>query len=217
MTAMDEIILSTPDKLLSGKAVMEVFSRCVPMIMDPYELLSKDVDFLMACLRLVSFGETMNVLFTHTCEDSKEHEYVIDLQKIVSGTKQIDPTILNTEYVTTVPNGQVVTMKPLTYGDVVEMYQTTVLIKSDELTALEAEKLIVSTMTSIIRSVDSISNVNMIREWVSQIPLGWKRQIERAVQDISQWGVDFVVKKPCMDCKEEISIQVTANPVSFFT
>lgn len=217
MTAMDEIILSTPDKLLSGKAILEVFSRTIPQVLKPNALLSKDVDFLMVCLKEVSFGSEMTVTYEHDCEKAKEHEYVVDLQSMIRQTKQIDPTTVNGEYNLTVDNGQVVTLKPLTYVNVIELYQTTMMIKSDNLTENEVETMIISTITSIIHSVDGIVDKKLIRDWVCQIPLGWKRKIERAAQDVSQWGVDFIVKKKCKDCGEEIDLQITPNPVSFFS
>lgn len=216
MTAIDEIILSTPDKLLSGKAIMEVFARCIPNIKRPYDLLSKDVDFLMACLRLVSFGQFMSVSYKHDCEDALEHDYEIDLDAIIRKTKQIDPTTISTEYKTQLPNGQTVTMKPLTYGDVVDLYQTTALIKSEDITEAEATDLIVKTIASIICDVDGIVDKDLVCEWLIQLPLGWKNQIQRAAQDVSQWGADFTVEKVCQDCGETMKIQVTTNPVSFF-
>lgn len=217
MTAMDEIIMNTPDKLLSGKAILEVFSRCIPSILRPNDLLSKDVDFLMVCLRLVSFGTTMDLSYEHSCEHAEEHKYTVDIEQMVNNARQIDPTTINTEYVMPMQNGQVVTLKPFTYVNIVELYQTTALIKSENVTAEEAKKLIISTITNIIGSVDGVKDKTFIEQWVTKIPLGWKKQIERRAQDVTQWGVDFLVKQQCPDCGEEITLQVAANPVSFFT
>lgn len=217
MTAMDEIIFATPDKLLSGKAISEVFSRCIPQIQNPLSLLAKDVDFLMVCLRMVSFGQFMPVTYGHSCDNAKENSYNIDLDALLKASKQIDPTVIAKEYSTTLPNGQVVSLKPLTYADIVELYQTTLMLKNDELSDQDAERVVVSTISSIIGTVDDISDRAMITEWVKKIPLGWKRDIEKCAQDVTQWGVDFTVKRKCQDCKEIIDITVTANPVNFFT
>lgn len=217
MTAMEEIILATPDKLLSGKAITEVFARCIPQIRKPNELLTRDVDFLMVCLRAVSFGDYMDVSYTHTCKDAKEHTYSVDLQQMIRETKAIDPTTVNEEYKATLPNGQQVTLKPLTYGNVVDLYQTTAMMKEDELSQTEAEELVISTLVNVIRRVDQVEDKEMIREWVKKIPLGWKKQLEQAAQQVSQWGVDFVSRHKCKDCGAKMEIPVTANPVSFFT
>jgi len=217
MTAMDEIVFSTPDKLLSGKAIVEVFSRCIPQILKPTELLSKDVDYLMICLRMVSFEGTMEAFFTHDCEHAKKHSYQIDLNEIIRSAKMVDPTIVKDEYRLTMTNGQVVTLKPLTYQHIVELYQTTALTKRNELTEEEAIKLVVDTITGVIRSVDTITDKDQIRQWVLAVPLGWKRQIEQAAQRVSQWGVDGIVHRACLDCGGAIELYINANPVSFFT
>lgn len=217
MTAMEEIILNTPDKLLSGKAILEVFSRCIPQIASPNDLLTKDVDFLMVCLRMVSFGDTMDVTYQHTCDNAKEHEYTVDLGKMIRATKQIDPTTIKSEYSHTLPNGQVASLKPLTYKNAVELYQTTALSKTEDLSAAEAEQLIIGTLASVIKDVDGIVDRDQIKEWVQTLPLGWKKTLERAAQSVSQWGIDFTTDQKCKDCATGMKIQVTANPVSFFT
>lgn len=217
MTAMEEIILSTPDKLLSGKAITEVFTRCIPQIIRPNDLLSKDVDFLMVCLRMVSFGSHMDITYQHSCEGALNHTYAVDLQSMLQSTKSIDPTSINTEYTHTLPNGQIVTLKPLTYGNMIELYQSTAMSKTDDISADEAEHLVIDTLTSVVKSVDTVDNKVFIREWVAAMSLGWKKQLEKQAQNVSQWGIEFTTAQQCKDCKEHLKINVGANPVSFFT
>lgn len=217
MTAIDEITLSTPDKLLSGKAIMEIFQHCIPQILKPNELLAKDVDFLLVCLRQVSFGQFMDVTYQHDCEGALNHTYSIDLQKMVRQSKQVDPTTLNEDYKATMPNGQIAVLKPMTYGNIIELYATASMSKTDDITQDEAEVLVINTLASVIRRVDDIDDKSMIREWVASIPLGWKRNLEQAAQSLTQWGIDFTTEQTCKDCKKKMSVQVSANPVSFFT
>jgi hypothetical protein len=217
MTAIDEIVLSTPDKLLSGKAITEIFIHCIPQIKKPEQLLAKDVDFLMVCLRMVSFGQFMEVVYTHDCDNAKEHTYNIDLQQMLRETKQIDATSIHETYVTTLKNGQVVHMRPLTYGNIIELYSMAALNKTDNISQDEAELLIINTLASVISDVDGIEDPLMIREWVIHLPLGWKRELEQAAQKLSHWGVDFTTRQVCKDCKKDLTVQVSANPVSFFT
>lgn len=217
MTAMEEIILSTPDKLLSGKAIIEVFAKCIPSILKPEKLLSKDVDYLTACLRMVTFGPIMKVNYRHECKDAKMHEYDVDVASVIKATKQIDPTTINVDYVLDMPNGQKVTLSPLPYDSVIKLYQTTAMLKTDSLSDEEARTLIVGSLTSIIKHVDGETDKTKIEEWVTKIPLGWKRNIEQAAQKTNTWGIDFKVTKKCLDCKEDVEIEVAANPVSFFS
>lgn len=223
LTTIDEIVLSTPDKLMSGKAIIEVFGRCIPQILKPGALLSRDVDFLMVALRAVSFGDTLEVSYAHNCKPNDEQykplnrTYKVNLQQIIRSTKNINPTTIGTEYVTTLPNGQRIQMKPLTYMEVISLYQMTAMTKNRDISEEEAEMLIVSTLAGAIHSVDGITDPTMIREWVSALQIGWKRLIEQAAQNISQWGVDLTTEHVCQDCGADIQIAVTANPVSFFT
>lgn len=217
MTAIDEIVINTPDKLLSGKAVLEIFQHCIPQIRHPGKLLAKDVDFLLVCLRLVTFGPKMEITHQHTCENAKEHTYAIDLQKMVRETKQIDATTLEETYKTTLPNGQIVKMKPLTYENVLQLYSTVAMTKADNISEQEAELLIVNTLVHAIDSVDGIEDPEMIHQWVIALSLGWKRMLEKSMRSISQWGIDLETTHKCKDCGEEMVIPVSPNPVSFFT
>ena len=216
MTALDEIIFSTPDKLLSGKAVLDVFSRCIPQVLKPMDLLTKDVDFLMICLRMVTFGQTIDVTNIHTCENAKQHTYQIDLQSMIKKTKKIDPVTINQQYNLSLPNGQQIALQPITYGSILHLYDIMVMQKTDDITSEEAEQMAISMITSIIKSVDGITDINLISDWVKQLPLGWKKQIENAVSNISDWGIDFNVTTKCKDCKEKLELAISANPVSFF-
>lgn len=218
MTAMDEIILSTPDKLLSGKAIMEVFSRCIPQIKQPENLLSKDVDFLMVCLRAATFGPLMEVSYTHDCKGAKPHTYQVELQKMINQARQVDPTTISSTFFVSMSNGQKVTLTPMTFGNVMGLYQNTAMMKSEnEITTEDANVLILTTITNIIKSVDDITDKKHIMEWVGGIPISWKRLIEKTAQESSAWGVDFKVDQTCLDCKQEIKIEITANPISFFS
>lgn len=218
MTAMDEIILSTPDKLLSGRAIMEVFARCIPQITNPEHLLSKDVDFLMVCLRAATFGPTMDVGYTHNCKDAKQHTYQVDLQKMINQARQVDPTTIGSTFHVLMPNGQKVTLTPMTFGSVMNLYQNTAMMKNDsEMTVEDAGMIVLNTISNVIKSVDDVTDKSHITEWVKGIPVPWKRQIEQAAQEASTWGVDFKVQQVCRDCKADMQIEITANPISFFS
>jgi hypothetical protein len=217
MTTIDEIVISTPDKLLSGKAISEVFAHCIPQITNTHAVLAKDVDFLLVCLRMVSFGQFMDVLYTHNCDKAREHTYSVDLQEIIRHTKSIDPTTINQEYTCTLSNGQVVSLKPMTYGDIIDIYQSTVAMKTNEMESKDTETLIINTLISVISNVDGITSREHIREWATKLSLGHKKKIQEGIQAVSEWGIDMVSHQKCKDCGESVELRVSANPVSFFT
>jgi len=82
MTGMDEIVLKTPDALLSGESTVAVIESCVPSIKDAWEVSIMDINVIFAALRIATFGNNMTV--THTCNKCKsENEYELDLSKII--------------------------------------------------------------------------------------------------------------------------------------
>ena len=61
MTAMDEIVLKTPDALFNGEATAQVISSCVPHITNPWEIPTFDLDYLLIALRVATYGENLNI------------------------------------------------------------------------------------------------------------------------------------------------------------
>ena len=217
MTAVDELAFKSPDLLYSGRSVEEVFSRCIPQVLKPRDLLSKDVDFLMLCLRMVTYGPELSITYDHKCSDeSKEHNYMVKLQPIVQQAKRIDPTITDKAFSLTLPNGQVVRLKPTTFGAMLDLNQSVDV--TDKVPSLQdVQTSVLSVLTDVIQSVDDVDNKEHIREWVTSISAGWVRMISSSLGDVGEWGAQMIHKDKCRDCGEEIEIEFSTNPVSFFS
>ncbi len=214
MVTMDEIILKTPDKLLNGTGLDEVFRRCIPQIKKPLELLARDVDFLTICLRKVSYGDEYSFDFTHTCENAKEHGYVIDLNPIISSTKKIDTRKVQKDYTLTLPNSQVVKLIPPRYNQMLRFYQS---FSKEGATNEELAIQVMDTTVSLVQSVDGIDDRQMIQEWVQQIPAGFANTIGDRIGEISTWGPDLITKVKCRDCGEDTEVELSLNPMHFFS
>ncbi len=213
MSAYDEILMKSPDQLFSGEAVENVFKRCIRQVLKPKELLAKDVDFLLVCLRQVTYGEEMIVSYTHSCEDAKSNEYTIKLSDFLGTTKRLDPTTIGQIYSVTMPNDQVVNLHPSKFIDVIKMFQET----EKETTTPEDElNMSIFIIQSIIQSVDGITDKKQIAEWIKTISAGWLRTITDSVGKTSDFGTDFTLHTKCTDCGEDIKIQTPVNPISFF-
>ena len=216
MTAYDEIIFKTPDMLLSGKAIDEVFARCIPQVIKPRQLLSKDVDFLITCLRIITFGPEITLTYTHDCESAKGHEYKASLQTILRAAKAIDPTTLTSVYEVKMDNGQEVRLRPTVFNTILELNQN--LDKSEEANTLIAiQQNIMKVLIDMIESVDGITDRQQIAEWVVALPAGWIRFLSDSIDKVSDWGVEFKVEVECKDCGAKMMMPFSANPVSFFS
>jgi len=220
MTGIDEIVLRTPDKLLSGEGIAEVFQHCIPQILKPRDLLAKDVDYLLMALRLLSYGNDLSVSYQHGCENSKSHSYTIPIRPLLRESRQIDPTTLAQVFVLTTSAGQVVHLRPALFKNVIEVFQTSVLASGqDEFADKDLKKIhtdLVEIFVNMILEVDGISDRDQIREWVTLLTPGMLQEIGTKSQEIANWGLNPVVSIECRDCRQSIPLEVPVNPVSFF-
>jgi hypothetical protein len=86
MTGMDELIMKTPDALLSGESLTAIISSCCPSVGNPWELSNIDVDTILTAIRIASYGNQMTV--ASTCISCTEvNEYELDLNKFMEHYK----------------------------------------------------------------------------------------------------------------------------------
>ena len=218
MTAMEEILMRSPDKLFSGGAITDIFSRCIPQVQKPLEMFAKDVDFLLICLRKVSYGPEIEVTFQHDCKDAKEHSYVIPIDHFIDNTRGIDPTKVGSKFTCKLPNGQNVELRPIRYRDVVSALQTLNEIQSTQRVpdVKEVQQNSIRTLLNVIDNVDGHNDREMIREWLTELSPGFTNKIKETIEDINNWGPVFSKPVRCKDCGEEIDVATPLNPMAFF-
>ena len=82
MTGMDEIIVKTPDALLSGESTVAIIQSCCPNVKDAWEISNLDVDVLLVAIRIATYGNMMGV--SHNCPACQaENDYEIDLNTLM--------------------------------------------------------------------------------------------------------------------------------------
>ncbi len=215
MTTIDELAFKSPDKLFSGQAVAEVFARRIPQIQKPMDLLSKDVDYLMMCLRLVSYGEQLELTVSHHCqEEDNEHSHNVAVREVIRNATAIDPTATK-KFKTKLENDQVVILKPPSFKNVLSIYQNEE--KLSEMDEEEIAKVIFENLSGMIEEVDGISDRELIEEWLSALKPKWITDISNSIINVSNWGVQPSMTVKCPDCEEDFEVEVPTNPITFFT
>lgn len=82
MTGMDEIILKTPDALMSGESTVKLIQSCCPSIKDAWSLNTLDTNIVYAAIRIATYGHELSV--TQTCPECEtENDFDIDLNHVV--------------------------------------------------------------------------------------------------------------------------------------
>jgi len=215
MTTLDEITLKTPDLLFNGQAVNQVFARCIPEVVNAGKLLQKDVDYLLACLRKVSYGDALRIDYKHDCKDAKEHSYEVDISQFIRNAKRIDPTTVGEDFSITFPNGQTAKFQPLLYKDFVSVMQALNMSTEDD-SPEQIQNEMVKSLSGLVIQVEDITDRDLIVEWLKNVPPQFISIINDKTDAVSSWGTDFTATFKCLDCGEVIETSIPLNPLSFF-
>jgi len=116
MNGMDEILIKTPDALLTGESTVKVIESCCPSITDGWTVSNLDLELILAAIRIATYTNSITV--GHTCEHCQtENEYDLELSKIIDYYNHI------TFDSRAVLKDVVVKLRPLCYKEVTEFSQ----------------------------------------------------------------------------------------------
>lgn len=183
LTAADEIMAKTPDALFSGQATASIIKSCIPQILDPWQLVKTDVDYILTAIRLASYGDTVNLDSTcPSCGNVNQVEF--PLQNILNFYDNA-PQVAEFDY-----ENLTIKMKPITYRVLtsiglatynlqrqvynIQSSDASVEDKNNQLTEVLAQ-LSQQSARAVVHYIDSISDNNdtennneKIHEFVSQ-------------------------------------------------
>ncbi len=220
MTTLDEIIIRSPDMLLQGTAIDKVVARCAPQIKKPLELFSKDIDYILIYLRKISYGN--DLIIRYNCpicraklkegEELEEHEYKISIDHFLSKSKELADNYAD-NYTIVVSNGQVIHLRPSKFSEMLKMFE----INEQTTDPIEMQKIVNTSILSVVQDVDGISDKVMISEWLDALPIKLMGEIISKIAEANNFGPTFDYKITCIDCNIIQDISYILNPVSFFT
>jgi hypothetical protein len=214
MTAFDEVCMRNISQIINGQSITEVFTRCIPQILKPEELYSKDVDMLLIYLRKVTYGNSLTISHKHTCKNAKTHKYDIPITHFIKHAKFIDPTLVNSVYTITLPNDSIVCIHPIKFQDAINIMRDSQDYENKPLS--ELQQIIAEATANIVQSVDGVDDNSEIVEWAKKLPATWAKMISDAVQLGDDWGPATTADIECEDCKEMFTVNIPINPLTFF-
>lgn len=213
MTTLDEIYMRTPDMLFQGTAIDTVFKRCIPQIKKPLSLYSNDVDFLLTCLRKVSYGDHITISHTcQKCENNKTNEYNIPLNYFIQNSKEFTIEDMNNLKLILSSNENII-LRPLTFK---EMLKTMQMNETEIKTPEEMNDLLAETLASTIRSVDEVEDKEFIIDWIKVLPSKIISEFSDKLETLNKWGPKFEYQVECKGCKEKQELSTILNPLYFF-
>lgn len=231
MTAKDELMFKTPDALLTGQSTVEVIKSCVPAILDPWQMPSIDLDFLLIAIRIATYGDKMEVGCTCPHCDA-ENQYEIPLTpwiENISGfvyedTISVDPLL--------------VTIRPYNYREMTKLsikgleQQKIFSIVNDENMSDEDKlskfgesfvkitELTVDVIADCITKIETPNGVStdkaQIKEFINNCSKDVFEKISTHISDIKD-KIDLKAQNViCGECEKPFELPITMDQSNFF-
>lgn len=231
MTGMDDIIMKTPDALLSGDSSVKLIESCCPSIKDGWAVTTLDVDLLLTAIRIATHGNVLEVV--HTCPKCRtENDYDIDLGTVVD---HFNSCVYNN----TIDIGTLtIKLQPLTYRQTTtfslrnfkmqQQLSATPLEPADEYKAVvgklfkELGEMQNDVYAASIESIDTgktvVTENSFIAEWLQNCDKSVFNAIKEHLDKTkAEWKIP-AVKVICsnLECNHESSISVDLDQANFF-
>ena len=230
MTGMDELIMKTPDALLSGDSVVKVIASCCPAIKDPWSLANLDIDTILIGIRVATYGTDMSL--TQVCPHcSAENEYSFDLTKLIDHYR-------NCKFESKVVLPELsITLRPLNYRQATDFslknFQIQQRLKQADaledaverrnlLTSLFEEvaelqnEIFLAGIESVTAGADVVTERNYIKEWIENCESSVITTVKEHIGKNQEAWSNALHKVVCADCDTEFSINVEFDQASFF-
>jgi len=230
MTGMDEIILKTPDALLSGESTVSVIKSCCPNINNGWDVSMLDADMVLTAIRIATYGNTIDV--THKCPKcNHENAYALDLGIVIEHFTncKFDNTVVLQDLT--------INIQPLNYKQSTEFklknFKLQQKLSQAEFVedASEQQKLINGIFKELseiqtdlyIASVESVqtgSTVVTERDFITEFLSNCDKMIfdkikESIEKNQKTWQMPLFPAK-CEECASENKISIDLDQASFF-
>jgi hypothetical protein len=230
MTGMDEIIMKTPDALLTGESTVKVIQSCCPSITDAWDINLLDVEMLLTAIRIATFGNEISV--TNVCGECQTvNNYDINLNNVID-------YFTNCQYENTlVLQDLKITTRPLTYKQSSDFglrnFEMQQKLKQLEMVTTNDERKqamdnlledLARTRNEVfslgIESIDTGSTVvterAFIKEWVDNVDASVMNAVVNHIeQNRDAWSTPKQHVK-CENCNHEEDIYIDLDQANFF-
>ena len=231
MRSADEMLLKSPDALMSGYALEELLKSCVPNIKKPRLISSPDLDVLLVAIRAATYGEIIS--FSPTCPScGVENETKRNLSYLLTSMTFVDP-----ENVVRLTDDILVYLRPynlenasimglasfeearkLQAADVSEdesARSKQINLSMKRITDL-SEETTADCIIKIIIPDKEVTDTRHILDFTRNISKSWTEKIQAKLEEINKKGIDKSYDLKCGSCEHEWKSEIEFNPSSFF-
>lgn len=237
LSALDDILLNTPDAMLNGQALEKVVKNCVPEIHNIKKLLLPDLEAIFVGIRAAT--SSGNAEYSKECPNCKfENTYDINCNNLLAQMTFISPEdcVLNF-------NGELeIHIKPYDFlmrqlfikkefdeerllrtlddknKDVDELTKAKILGESvDRLSSITFE-MVANSIEKIVLLKDNVEVTDRahINEWLISISKTQADTVIESVNKLNSCGVPKEIPVTCSNCATQWNDTISFDPSSFF-
>jgi hypothetical protein len=230
MRAADEMLLKSPDALMSGYALEQLILSCVPAIKAPRMVSTPDLDVLLLAIRAATYGEVITLMPTcPVCSTVNEVQRNLSyLMSTMTFIEPENPVRLTDEIVMYVRpyNMENATKLALVSFEEARKLQALEQAPSDERSmqvgrsmqqlAKITSDILAECVQRIVVPEGTVSDPQMIKEFMANISKPWTDRVQQKLEEINGRGIDKSYDVTCASCGANWKAEVEFNPSSFF-
>lgn len=230
MTGMDEILLKTPDALLTGESTVKVIQSCCPNIKNAWDVSNLDIDALLVAIRIATAGNVLHVI-QPCAKCGAENEYDVDISKFLDhfSTCAFNPTVVIDELT--------IKLQPLNYKMVTGFNLENFSLQKRLMQALNIEseeekqqlladiykdlgllqnKIFLSSISQIETPDGIVTDRNFISDWIFNTEKSVINQLKLHIdKNNDTWRIPETPVK-CDSCGAEDKLRVDLDQSNFF-
>lgn len=237
LTALDDILLNTPDAMLNGHSLEKVIINCVPDVKNVKRLMLPDLEAIFVALKAATTGGKAD--YDRKCPNcGHENSFEMNCQHLLDSTSFVNPDDLMLKF----GDELEVHVKPYDF----EMRQLFIRREFEEervIRAIESsnkdmddmakanifgesvDRLSKITFVLVSRSIEKISMIKEnivvtdqehINEWLTGISKPQADMVIEAVNKLNNTGVPKEIDVACTNCGHQWKDTLSFDPSSFF-
>jgi len=237
LTALDDILLNTPDAMLNGQALEKVVANCAPDVKNVKRLMIPDLEAIFVGMKAATNGGKAD--YDRKCPKcNHENSFELHCQHLLDASTFVNEDELTIRF----DDDLLVHVRPYDF----EMRQifikrefeeekTLRMIEKtggelDEITKANllgesVDRLSKMTFALVARSIEkvvmlkegiSVSDHEHISEWLTQISKPQADIVIEAVNRLNQMGVPKILPVQCQSCEHQWDDTLSFDPTSFF-
>ena len=238
LTAVDDVMLNTPDALLNGQALEHVIQSCAPAVKNVRRMMQPDLDAIYLAIKSATNNGKYEL--ERKCPKCQhENNFEVNCNALLDNMTYVE----DSDCIVEIDNQLVIHIKPYDYEmrslllqRQFEEQRTLTQIEKEtdgldefkraEILAQSVEKLTRLTFDLVAGTISAIdilgaeetrvSDKKQIAEWLANVPKGTADAVINAVNELNVIGPPKSTHAKCEACNHDWEEQLSFDPVVFF-